>query len=432
LAIFRVLLLSCGLLAWGCAPPAPEKPAGGGGAGPRPKTQSNTAAAPAKKTDEPAAPAAAKNEPAADSPKNDSQTTDTGSKPAMSITRADFGKTAEGQAISLYTLTNAQGLVLKMINYGAIVVSLETPDRDGKLANINVGFPTLDGYLQRHPYFGATVGRYGNRIAKGKFKLDDKEYELATNNGPNHLHGGKKGFDALVWEAAEVKSDDGVGLKFKLTSPDGDEGYPGKLDMVVTYTLTNNNELRVEYEATTDKPTVINLTNHNYWNLAGVGSGTILDHELTLAADKYLPIDDTSIPTGELADVAGTVFDFTKPHKIGERIDELKKEPHTTKGYDHCFVLRGQDGKLAMAAKVKDPKSGRVMEIHTTEPGIQLYCGNFLDGSEGGAGLPQHAAFCLETQHYPDSPNQAKFPTTRLNPGQKYQSATVHKFSVEK
>ncbi|MFM7846644.1 MAG: aldose epimerase family protein [Planctomycetota bacterium] len=430
LTTFKILLLGSCLLTWGCAPPASEK-SSGGGAGPRSRPQSNTAAAPAKKTDG-AAPAKEESSAAPAKESKEANNSEKGTKPAMSITRTDFGKTAEGQAISLYTLTNAQGLVLKMMNYGATVVSLETPDRDGKLANINVGFPSLDGYLQRHPYFGSTVGRYGNRIAKGKFKLDDKEFELATNNDVNHLHGGKKGFDALVWEAAEVKSADGVGLKFQLTSADGDEGYPGQLAVTVTYTLTNSNELRIDYLATTDKPTVINLTNHNYWNLAGVGSGTILEHELTLAADKYLPIDATSIPTGELADVAGTVFDFTKPHAIGERIAELKKEPHTTKGYDHCFVLRGQDGKLAMAAKVKDPKSGRVMEIHTTEPGIQLYCGNFLDGSEGGAGLPQHAAFCLETQHYPDSPNQASFPTTRLNPGQKYQSTTVHKFSVEK
>ena len=352
-------------------------------------------------------------------------------KSAMSIQKSSFGKTKDGTEVSLVTCTNTSGLVMKVMTYGATVVSMETPDKAGKLANIQLGFPTLEGYLQRHPYFGSTVGRYGNRIAKGKFKIDGKEYILATNNGPNHLHGGLKGFDAVVWNAAEVKTADSVGVKFTYKSKDGEEGYPGNLSVTVVYSLTNNNEMKIDYTATTDKATVVNLTNHCYWNLGGAGSGDILKTQLMLNADKYLPIDAGSIPTGELAPVKGTAMDFTTPHAIGERIGELKKEPHQTKGYDHCYVLRGQDGKLALAARAKDPASGRVMEIYTTEPAIQLYCGNFLDGSPGGNGYKQHDAFCLETQHYPDSPNQPKFPSTLLKPGQTHRTTTVHKFSVE-
>ncbi|HMC65282.1 MAG TPA: aldose epimerase family protein, partial [Gemmataceae bacterium] len=264
------------------------------------------------------------------------------------------------------------------------------------------------------------------------FSLDGKTYTLATNNGPNHLHGGRKGFDGVLWKAEPVTAPDSVGVKFSHTSPDGDEGYPGKLDATVTFTLNNANALRIDYTAATDKPTVVNLTNHAYWNLAGAGSGNILGHELTLAADKYLPIDDTSIPTGELAPVKGTPFDFTSTHPIGERIAELKKDPHKTKGYDHCYVLRGQQGKLELAARVKEPTTGRVMEVYTTEPGVQLYCANFLDGGPGGGGYKQHEAFCLETQHYPDSPNKPEFPSTVLRPGQTYRTTTEHRFFVEK
>lgn len=354
-----------------------------------------------------------------------------GSPSAMSIQKASYGKTKDGTEVFLYTCTNQNGLVVRITNYGATVVSVETPDRNGKLANITLSFPKLDGYLERHPYFGSTVGRYGNRIAGGKFSIDGKQYQLATNNGPNHLHGGIKAFDALVWKAEELKTADAVGVSFSLRSPDGDEGFPGNLDCVVKYWLTNQDELRIDYTATTDKPTVVNLTNHCYWNLGGAGSGNILQHELEIAADKYLPIDATSIPTGVLADVKGTAMDFTTVHTIGERIDELKKAPHTTQGYDHCYALRGQEGKLTLAARARDPKSGRVMEIYTTEPGIQLYCGNFLDGGAGNGGFKQHDAFCLETQHYPDSPNQASFPSTLLKPGQTFQSTTVHKFCVK-
>lgn len=350
----------------------------------------------------------------------------------MKIEESAFGKTAGGAEVALFTLTNANGLRVKLTTYGATVVAVETPDKAGKLANITLGFPTLEGYLQRHPYFGSTVGRYGNRIAGGKFTLDGKTYTLATNNGPNHLHGGLKAFDAVVWKAEKVTTADSVGVKFTYHSPDGDEGYPGALDVSATYSLTSADELKIEYTAETTKPTVLNLTNHCYWNLGGAGSGKILGHQLLLAADKYLPIDGTSIPTGELAPVQGTAMDFTSAHAIGDKIDELKKPPHATKGYDHCYVLRGDSGKLKLAAKVKDPQSGRVMEIHTTEPGIQLYCGNFLGGGAGEAGYQQHDAFCLETQHFPDSPNQPSFPSTVLKPGQKFASTTVHKFSVEK
>lgn len=356
------------------------------------------------------------------------ETTTTESAPEMSIEKTSFGKTEDGQEIDLYTCTNKNGLIVKLTNYGAIVVSVETPDRDGKLANITLGFDKLDGYLQRHPYFGSTVGRYCNRIAKGKFTLDGKEYTLATNNGENHLHGGDAGFDKQVWNAEQVETDNGVGVKFIRRSPDGEEGYPGNLDVTATYTLTNDNELQMEFTATTDKATPCNLTNHNYWNLAGAGSGTNENHELQLESDKYLPVDDGLIPTGELADVKGTPLDFSSPHKIGERLKEIDADPV---GYDHCYALRSQDGSLALAARVKEPNSGRVMEIYTTQPGIQLYSGNFLDGTESGGGFNQYGAFCLETQHYPDSPNQPEFPTTILKPGETYKQTTVHKFSVE-
>jgi aldose 1-epimerase len=356
---------------------------------------------------------------------------DTGLITMNSVEAKPFGKTKEGVPVTVYTLINARALKARLIDFGATLISVETPDKEGKLANITLGFPNVDGYLARHPYFGSTVGRYGNRIAGGKFKLEGKEYTLATNNGPNHLHGGLKGFDAVMWKGEPIKEPSAVGVRFTYRSKDGEEGYPGNLDVTVTYTLTNNNELKIDYEAKTDKTTVVNLTNHAYWNLAGAGSGDILKHELTLNADQYLPIDDTSIPTGKPAAVKGTPFDFTTPHVIGERIGELKKDPHKTKGYDHCYVLRGQQGKLELAARAKDPGSGRVMEIFTTEPGVQLYCGNFLGGGAGEAGYKQHDAFCLETQHYPDSPNQPQFPSTVLKPGDTYKSTTVHKFSVE-
>ncbi|MFN7732048.1 MAG: aldose epimerase family protein [Pirellula sp.] len=346
----------------------------------------------------------------------------------MSIDKKPFGNTADGKPVTLYTLTNAAGNTVKMIDYGAIIVSIDVPDRSGKKVNVTAGFDSIDGYLQRHPYFGSTVGRFCNRIAKGKFTLDGKTYTLAVNNGPNHLHGGEVGFDKKMWTVAEIKTDTAVGLKFTLVSPDGEEGYPGTLTTHATYLWDNDNQLTLTFEATTDKPTVVNLTNHAYFNLGGPGSGTVYNHELTLAADQYLPVDETMIPTGQLASVTGTPLDFTASHKIGERINDLK----ATNGYDHCFVVRGKVGELRMAAKAVDAASGRTLEIHTTQPGVQLYTGNFLAGNPGNANYKMHEAFCLETQHYPDAPNQAAFKSTVLKPGETLKEVTRFAFGVAK
>jgi aldose 1-epimerase len=350
-----------------------------------------------------------------------------------------FGHTKEGQDVKLYTLKNTNGVVAKITNYGGILTELHVPDKSGKNADVVLGYKTVDEYIKASPYFGALIGRYGNRIAKGKFTLDGKEYTLATNNGPNHLHGGKVGFDKKVWnvEAAEHHGDTGPMLKLSYSSADGEEGYPGKLDVVVTYTLTNDNALRIDYEAKTDKPTVLNLTNHSYFNLAGEGApGDVLGHEMTINADHYLPVDATSIPTGEIAPVKGTPFDFTTPHTIGERIEQTPGKPY---GYDHNYILKGRekdtDHKLELAARVYEPNSGRVMECWTTEPGVQLYTGNYLDGSNvGKSGKPYKIrnAFCLETQHWPDSPNQPKFPSTTLRPGETFKSTTIYKFPTPK
>ena len=349
----------------------------------------------------------------------------------MKVVQKPFGVTPDGQKVSLYTVSNGRGLSLQLTDYGATIVSLEAPDREGRSANINLGFDTLEGYLNHTAYFGCTVGRYANRIAKGKFELDGKEYTLATNNGPNHLHGGKEGFNRKVWKAEPVEEGRQAGVRFRYRSPDGEEGYPGTLDVTVEYLLTTDNELRMEYTAETDAPTVLNLTNHAYWNLAGAGSGTILDHELMLTADKYLEVDDTLIPTGKLADALDTAMDFTRTQTIGSRIAELKKDEEGPRGYDHNYILPAVDDKLILAARVREPKSGRVMEVRTTQPGVQLYTGNFLDGGQENGGHPQHGAFCLETQHYPDSPNQPDFPSTVLRPGEKFHELTVHRFLVE-
>jgi len=346
----------------------------------------------------------------------------------MGFQKDVFGTLDDGRQVHLFTLTNSQGTRVRLIDYGAIVVSVETYDRQGERANINLGFDSLGGYPKRHPYFGATIGRFCNRIAGGRFVLDGHRYELATNNGPNHLHGGVRGFDRYLWTARPYKSDAEVGVEFSLRSPDGDEGYPGNLDVIATYALTEQNELRVEFRAQTDKPTIVNLTNHNYWNLHGAGRGTILDHELVLACDYYLPVDATLIPTGEIAPVDGTVLDFRSPQPIGARFDQMKTEP---KGYDHCFVIRGEPGTMRWAATVKERQSGRTLQVYTTQPGIQFYTGNFLDGSESAGGFPQHGGFCLETQHYPDSPNQAHFPSTVLRPGQSYRQETRYRFGIE-
>ena len=340
----------------------------------------------------------------------------------MSIQKTTFGKTPDGSAIDLYTITNKNKLVAKIMSYGLCITELHVPDKSGKPGNIVLGFDSPEPYLNGCPYFGATVGRYANRIAKGKFTLDGNEYTLPINNGPNSLHGGKKGFDKVVWKTETVEEN---GVRGTYFSKDGEEGYPGNLHATVTISLNDQNELVLEYEATTDNPTILNLTNHSYFNLAGAGSGTVLDHVVTLHADKYTPVDDTLIPTGELAPVQGTPFDFTTPHAIGERIAQ------TGAGYDHNFILN-PSGKINDAAVVRDPSSGRVMEVLTTQPGIQMYTGNFLDGSIQGNGgkYNKNGALCLETQHFPDSPNRPNFPSTVLRPGETYRQTTVYRFKV--
>jgi aldose 1-epimerase len=342
----------------------------------------------------------------------------------------DFGKTPDGTPVALYVLTNAKGLKAKVMTYGATLTELDVPDRDGRLGDVVLGFDTLPGYLAVHPFFGSTVGRVANSIAKGRFTLDGKGYKLATNNGPNALHGGLKGFDKVVWKAEPVQKPDGVAVKFSYHSRDGEEGYPGNLDATVTYTLTDGNELRLDYTATTDKATPVNLTNHTYFNLAGVRGGNILGHELMVAADKYTPTDDTLIPTGAIKPVRGTPVDFTTPHPIGSRIAQLKGDPG---GYDHNFVLNSGGKKLALAARVTEPGTGRVLEMYTTEPGVQFYTGNFLDGKlkgKGGVVYEKHQGFCLEAQHFPDSVNHPDFPSMILRPGQTYTQTTVYKFST--
>ena len=352
-------------------------------------------------------------------------------KQTMDIQKEVFGKTPEGEVIHAYTLTNKNGIRAKFINFGAILTELHVPDKDGEFADIVLGFDKLEDYLVNRAYFGCTTGRVANRIAGGKFPLGGKTYTLAVNNDPNHLHGGEKGLNKRIWEAREVGAVNASAVRFSYLSPDGEEGYPANLSITVTYTLTHDDELRIDYEATTDSPTPVNLTNHSYWNLAGAGNGTILDHELTVLADEFTPVDVTGIPTGVIEPVRGTALDFTSPIPVGARIDELKGDPG---GYDHNYVLRGKEGGLAMAARVHDRKSGRVLEIQTTEPGIQLYTANYLDGSivgKGGKAYPMRAALCLETQHFPDSVNRPDFPSTILKPGDTYRSTTVHKFTTE-
>jgi len=336
----------------------------------------------------------------------------------------------------LYTLENSHGLRARITNYGGILVSLEVPDREGESGNVVLGFDSIQGYLDEPPYFGALIGRYGNRIAGGRFELDGEVYELARNNGPNHLHGGLRGFDKLVWEAEPVESPFGEALMLTLPSPDGDEGYPGNLTAQVLYTLTEDDALRIEYLAITDAPTPVNLTHHSYFNLAGPAAGDILDHEVVLNADSFLPTDDGLIPTGEIRNVAGTCMDFRTPHTIGERIALIEGE-HFAGGYDHCYVLNAPEPVTDpfLAATVYDPKSGRVMEVFTTEPGMQFYTGNFLDGTLTGAGgivFQKHHGFCLEAQHYPDSPNQPDFPPVILQPGQTYTQTTLYRFSTRR
>ena len=347
-----------------------------------------------------------------------------------SVTTSEFGQTADGKTVSKYTLNNGRGITIEVLSLGGIMHSVNLPDRNGKTVNVSANLETVADYEKSRPFFGALVGRYGNRIAAGKFSLDGQEYTLTKNNGPNSLHGGKMGFDTVVWDVQTFRGINAVGLVLKYVSKDGEEGYPGTLNATVTYTLSGN-KWTIDYTATTDKATVVNLTNHTFWNLAGFPN-TNHDHILTLNAGHYLPTDNTLIPTGELQPVEGTPFDFLTPHKIGERINQVEGA-HFAGGYDHCFVLnQRRPGRSAFCALVHEPASGRTMRIDTTEPGVQFYAGNFLNGSlkANGHAYEKHGAFCLETQHFPDSPNQPKFPSTVLRPGQIYRSATVHTFGA--
>ncbi|MBN1491687.1 MAG: galactose mutarotase [Phycisphaerae bacterium] len=353
----------------------------------------------------------------------------------MTVTQKAFGKTPAGETAQLFTLTNANGMQAEITNYGGIVVRLTAPDREGKFADVVLGYETLAEYIKASPYFGALVGRYGNRIAKGKFTLDGVEYTLATNNQENHLHGGKVGFDKALWAAEPVKTGEAVGLKLSYLSKDGEEGYPGNLQCTVHYWLTNDNELKIEYLAETDKPTVVNLTHHSYFNLAGQGCGDILSHELMINADRFTPVDAGLIPTGELQPVAGTPMDFRTPMAIGARVNQDDVQLQRGGGYDHNYVLnKDKPGAMTLAARVCEPTSGRVMEVHTTEPGLQFYCGNFLDGSnvgKGGKVYSHRYGFCLESHHFPDSPNKPDFPSVVLRPGEKYQTKTIYRFSAK-
>ncbi|MGX5856832.1 aldose epimerase family protein [Dyadobacter jiangsuensis] len=354
-------------------------------------------------------------------------------KMISTISKEAFGQLPDGQQADLYTLTNANGMTVNITNYGGIITKLTAPDKNGQWADVVLGFDSLAPYLSGHPFFGALVGRYGNRIAKGKFKLNGQEYSLAINNGPNALHGGTKGFDKVIWKATEIKQDSVVGLQLEYTSKDMEEGYPGNLTVKVVYTLDNENALTIDYTATTDKPTVVNLTNHSYFNLTGL-KRDILDHEVTIASDSIVPVDTTLIPTGKLRAVEGTPFDFRKATKVGAGIDKVEDEQiKAGGGYDHCWVLKRSGDGLEKFATVKDPESGRVMEVYTTEPGVQFYTGNFLDGKLTGKGATYSKRFglCLETEHYPDSPNQPQFPTTTLNPGETYKTTTKYKFSAQ-
>jgi aldose 1-epimerase len=354
----------------------------------------------------------------------------TAAKKGAHVEKAEFGKMPDGTVIDSFTLYNSQGASAKVITYGATLTELHVPDKNGKTGDIVLGFDNLEGYLGQHPYFGGTIGRYGNRIAKGKFPLNGKEYQLFLNNGPNSLHGGQVGFNRRVWKAEELQDKDGAAVRFSYLSKDGEENYPGNLKVSVTYTLTNTDELKLQYSAETDKDTILNITNHSYFNLSGTDTGNILKYILYINADKYTPVDSTLIPTGELASVAGTPLDFLKPTAIGARIGELKE----IGGYDHNYALKGKAGTLSVAAKVSDPESGREMEVLTTEPGVQFYSAIGLNGSikgKGGIGYEKYGAICLETQHFPDSPNRPNFPSTVLKPGAKFYSETSYKFTAK-
>ena len=353
--------------------------------------------------------------------------------PSPMITEVPYGETTNGIPVSLYTLRNQAGMEVDITNYGGIITSIRVPDRAGTMGDVVLGFDSLQGYLDGHPFFGCIVGRYGNRIANGLFTLDGTSYELAKNNGPNHLHGGIEGFDKRVWTASSSDTAEGPQLVLTYTSPDGEEGYPGTLDAKVTYLLGADNNLVMTYEATTDAPTIVNLTNHTYFNLRDGGESLILDHELTLHADAYTPVDETLIPTGEITPVAGTPFDFSTPRAIGERIDSDHEQIQFGGGYDHNYVVNEAPNGLRQVAEVYEPSTGRVLLVSSTEPGVQFYSGNFLNGEvigKEGSAYQKRSGFCLETQHYPDSPNQPQFPSTVLRPGETYETTTVFSFTT--
>ena len=349
-----------------------------------------------------------------------------------SITETSFGHLPDGRAAKLYTLTNRNGMIIKISDFGGVITEIHAPDRHGHLADIVLGYADVAPYVDQSPYFGALIGRYGNRIGRGRFSVDGQAYQVVINNGANHLHGGE-GFDKRLWQAEPFEQGDSVGLKLTLRSPDGDQGYPGNLDVTVIYELNGENELVVAFDAVTDKPTPVNLTQHSYFNLAGQGS--ILGHAVTIHADAYTPVDDGLIPTGAIVPVAGTPFDFREAHTIGERIDANDEQLRFGQGYDHNFVLnKPADRASTLAVRVVEPSSGRVLELYTEEPGVQFYSGNFLDGSLTGKGVNYglRSGFCIEPQHFPDSPNQRQFPSTILRPGEEYATVSKFKFSVEK
>lgn len=369
-----------------------------------------------------------------DSETSKTPSTETAAKGAEAkLKKESFGKLPDGTPVDVYTLSNENGVEAKITNYGATLTSVKVPDRNGKFDDVVLGYDSIDGYLAKNPHLGSIAGRYANRIAKGEFKLGGKTYTLAKNNGENHLHGGPNGFYKQIWTASEVAGKDGQSVAFKYLSKDGEENYPGNLTATVTYTLTDKNELKIEYLATTDKETIINLTNHAYFNLAGAGNGDILKHQLKINATQFTPVDKTMIPTGKLENLAGTPMDFSKPTAIGDRIDSTYDQLVLGKGYDHNYVLATGGSLTVQAVEAYDPSTGRVMETFTDQPGVQLYTANFLDGTitgKGGKAYPRRGAFCLETQHFPDSPNKPNFPTAVLKPGEKYQTTTIYKFSA--
>lgn len=352
--------------------------------------------------------------------------------PKARVEKRPFGRLADGTPVDLYTLTNRHGIEAQITNYGGAVVSLKVPDARGQMADVVLGFDDPAGYEADASYFGALIGRFGNRIAGGRFRLDGREYRLAQNNAPNHLHGGVRGFDKVVWQARPLRRRAAAALELTYLSRDGEEGYPGNLSVRVVYALTDRGELRIEYSATTDRATIVNLTHHSYFNLAGAGAGDILGHRLRLHADRYTPVDETLIPTGELAPVRATPFDFTRAETIGSRIGADHEQLRRGKGYDHNYVLNKRGARLSLAAEVSEPTTGRTMEVWTTEPGVQLYTGNFLAGvrGKGGRVYDFRGGFCLEAQHFPDSPNKPAFPSTVLRPGGRYTQTTVYKFSA--